>query len=106
MAEQCAYRPIEAVLLHLSDTLDTLRHLEWDESQIGKFPLLFLNLETCHKVTGEILLESLYQHESLLRGLQKKRALFDIERKLMIANKRATGINPETHYRWLSGRSV
>ena len=87
---------IEAVLLHLSDTLDTLRRLEWDESQIGKFPLLFLNLETFHKVTGEILLESLYEHESLLRGLRQKRALFDIERKLMIANKRATGINPQT----------
>jgi hypothetical protein len=44
------------------------------------------------EIKGEALVDSLYQHEALLRGLQEKRAFSDIERRLMIANRRATGI--------------
>jgi hypothetical protein len=92
-------RPLlETVLNHLADTLNTLRQYGWSDSHIEKFPLLFFNGSTfayvamTQAIKGEVLIEALYQHEALLRGLGKKRAFSDIERRLALANKRATGI--------------
>ena|ERR1039458_3157719 len=90
---------LERVLDHLADTLNTLRRFGWTDSEVEKFPLLFFpgtafaNVAMTQAIKGEVLIEALYTHEGLLRGLQKKRAFSDIERRLAIANKRATGFN-------------
>lgn len=91
------YKPLlETVINHLLDTLNTLRRFGWDDSQIETFPLLFFKSElypaVIGQVKGELLIDALYQHEQLLRSLQKKGVFSDMERRLLIANKRATGI--------------
>lgn len=91
------YRAIpEAVVNHLSDTLNTLRRFGWDDAQIKTFPLLFFDGYTypamIGQTKGEDLIDALYKHEQLLRNLQQKGTFSDIERRLVIANKRATGI--------------
>jgi hypothetical protein len=90
---------IKAILAHLSDTVDTLIRFEWDDSEIGKFPLLLKPEKYPGAVRGETrgdaLVESLYRHEALLNKLLKKRPFFDIERRLSLANKRAAGIHPD-----------
>ena len=92
---------VEAVLNHLKDTFNTLKRFEWSDSEIKKFHYLIFDdnmpfgfVMMSQTIKGEALLEALYMHERLLRGLQTKGRLYDFERRLGLAVKRATGINP------------
>ena len=89
---------LDAVMNHLTDTLSALKRFGWDDSDIKAFQLLFFDntraewIAMAQATKGENLIDALYQHERLLRSLQTKGTFSDIERRLLVANKRATGI--------------
>jgi len=104
--DSCAYRSpcrrytcearhlgtIEALFTYLVDELNTLRTFGWRDEEIARFPQLVQVVDWHYAVSGAEMSEALHVHERLLRGIAKKRRLFDLERKLRVANQRATGI--------------